>query len=187
MPTTVLKNLIERAEKLDTWRSRLTGNDLAVVRCEVAFEAYLEARRQIFERARTVSETKGLQGGLKRALPLLQAKQDEIRTLIGENRLDPEVGKGQVKALAEAAFAVKSEVESVREEMMREAGKVDGIAACADAALGKIEAALENHERQLRVAAEDDEDWSGRGTAKRKVKKSPKKAPRRKRQPAGGD
>lgn len=164
MPFKTIQNLIERQESLGDWRSKLAGNDTVIMRCEMAFETYLEARSLFFEKAQSISETKGLQGGLKRSKPLLRAKQDEIRILIAENKHDPDVGKSQIQSIAEIAHSVQSHIESEREMMMRHSGSFDGYCKMASSALDKIEIAIANHDRQLRMAEDDDEDWSGRGT-----------------------
>lgn len=183
MPMNKIKGLLAREAALGDWRGRLTSNDFAVVKCEAAYELYREDLDLLFVEAQVVSETKGLQAGLKLAKPELRAVQDENRTKIANAEIEAEVGNAAVKALGKAADGVQRALEGKREEMMRAAGKVDAIEKSAQTALSKIETVVANHERQLRVADDEDDDWSGRGTAngQREVPaKNGKKTPRKK-------
>lgn len=165
MPLNVLRNLIERAERLGDWRARLAGNPTLLTRLEVAFETYLEARGEIFANAANFSEMKGVQAGLKLAGPKIRAQQEGVKRLIADGGLEAEHGKCAVLQLAKVADAVLSDVDSKREEMMRHAGRIDGLSKIGNSAIDKIETAVANLERQERVAEDDEEDWSGRGTA----------------------
>lgn len=159
----ILRGLIERQEKLGDWRSRLADTP-ALVRVQVIWEMYLDVRTALFDQIQMLFETKGIQAGLKLSGPLLRARQDGLRSAIGEARMDAEDGKLRMTELSAVAASVQQSLEERREEMMRHAGTVDGYVKTATSALEKIEQTLANHDRQIRAAEEDADNWSGRAT-----------------------
>lgn len=162
MPLKMLTNLDDRAAELAGWRARLQDDPLALDRAEGAWRAFSRVRGLILADMSTLYETRGLAAGMALVGPILRQGQDEARDAVGREDLEPELGRAKIEVLAETAKALERAMEVHRREAATVAGRVDGYWTVAGLHLDDLREVLVKHDRDQRLAVE--EDWSGRGT-----------------------
>lgn len=172
MPHELLKHLDERAARVVHFRDTLKDVPAYLERAETSFRLFKTLRDKVFEEAPRLYETKGILAGLRRAPTLVQVHKDRVKKLIEDEKIAPEVGKPTLKELAALDVTLMVDAEQRKDELTRLAGKLDGYYAAALEALDAIDVTLGQlvHSKSIE---EDEEDWSGRGTAngQREVKK----------------
>jgi hypothetical protein len=165
MPLNLLKNLELALEKALNFRKALADSPVHLDRAETALKTFERARDELLKEAPNFHEEKGVLAGLKLAGPIILRIQEQTKKMLADGKIEPEVGKAVVRAFSSAADELLKEVDVRTEVIQRKAGKLDGIHWAAKDALVQIADTCRHY--AAAKAMEDDEDWSGRATARK--------------------
>gem|GEM_PF-4721249 len=181
MPLRILKNLEEKAAKLD-YVAKTKDAPHVRERCEHTHRVFKTMCDQVREAAPNFEQSKGARKGFELAVQVVLQHKEIQRQRCLKEEIDKEVFAEYAELIDKIARSVRDAEEKQREDMLRSAGKIDGLAAGAGAALAQIEQYLTNLDQQMRMIADDPvmanrpfSHEGSNGQPKKKTRRSKKK------------
>lgn len=153
MPFKLIQKLEEEQGKIQYEEAT---KDAANVRykCDAAMASYRRLRDAIKELAPLVEQTKGLAKGMELSVPIVNQFKVLVRSSYEKEELDKETASAQIQLLVKVELALVDSARQKKDELIRAAGKVDGIYEAALKNLEQVRDYLQGHARQVRFMEE---------------------------------
>lgn len=164
MPLKLIKHLHTRELSLLHFRKDMADAPMELDRAESAYRSFERTMTKIFEEAPKVHELRGLAQGMALAGPSIVSRQEYVKKLIADEKLDAASGKFTVQELGSTAKLIVENQKTKIEEYQKAVGMIDGLYWAAVNALDEVEHFLNRYERSKAMAEEESDDPLGWGT-----------------------
>lgn len=154
MPLRILKNLEEQAEKL-SYIEKTKDAPQVRERCEYTLRIFQTMCDQIREAAPNFEQEKGARKGFEVSAQVVLQHKEILRQKCLKEEIDKEEFADYAELVDRIARSVRDAIDKQRDNVNRAAGKIDGLASGAQAALGKVQQYLDNLDKQRRFMEDD--------------------------------
>lgn len=159
MPFKLLRKLEQEAREVD-WRGATKNAETVAARCEVAWQTFERTKAVIEAAAPTVEQLKGVVKGMEVAGQIVAQYKAILQARAKEEKITKEEFLEKAAVIDEALRGLAEGRDKQREELIRAAGKIDGIYSSAQETLAQIRDYLSNLARQERMLEEMEADGS---------------------------
>lgn len=174
MSNKIVETITERKTRL-RWEERTTDAPHVRERCEYSLRIFDQIVRQISEAIPTIDQLKGMGRGLEVSAQIVGQHRELFKQKFQKEEIDKEECAANIAIVNACVQSVLDAHSKQRDELLKTAGKVDGMLQVAVSTIEQVESYLQNLDSQRRFMADDDAP-----EAKVEASDAPKPARRRK-------
>lgn len=155
MSSKIVDNIVERKTKL-RWEERTADAPHVRERCEYSLRIFDRIVSQIEEAVPTLDQLKGLGRGLELSAQIVGQHREILKEKFNREEIEKEECADKIALVNACVQSVLDAHSKQRDELLRTAGKLDGMLQVATSTLEQVEGYLQNLDSQRRFMADDD-------------------------------